>query len=78
MNKCTVCGEETSRPIACALQHFKLVEWGQWQYWRGNFRAFGFWSGLKGNLTLSFPIINILWNWRHRKARLVLPKDLNG
>jgi hypothetical protein len=74
MKACIVCGEETTKHVACALQHFRLVEWNMWQYWRGNIRTFGLWSGMRGNLTLSFPIINTLWNWKHRKARLVIPK----
>lgn len=70
MGKCVICDEKTNRPIAAAIDHFRLVEWNQWRYWRGNFTAFGWISGLKANLTLSFPILNTLWNWKHRKARL--------
>ena len=74
MNKCIICGIETDQPIREALWHFRLVDWNQWQFWRGNIRTFGFWSGMEGNLTLSFPIINTLWHWKHRKSRLVIPK----
>jgi len=73
MKACIVCGEKTDRPIAAALRHFRLVDWGQWQYWPGNIRAFGFWTGLKSAITLSFPIINTLWNWKYRKSRLIIP-----
>jgi hypothetical protein len=74
MKACIVCGEMTDRHIACALWHFRLVEWNQWQYWRGNIKTFGLWTGLKSNLTLSFPILNTLWNWKYRKMRLHIPK----
>jgi len=70
MKACIVCGEKTDRPILAALAHFKLVEWRQWRFWIGNFRTFGFWMGLKGSLTLSFPIVNTIWNWKYRKMRL--------
>lgn len=74
MRKCLICDQETDRPIREFLWHFRLVEWDQWQYWRGNIQMFGFWSGLKSSITLSFPIINTLWHWKYRKARLVFPK----
>lgn len=74
MHKCVICGQATDRPIRELLWHFRLVEWGQWRFWRGNIATFGFWSGLKSSITLSFPIINTLWHWKYRKARLVLPK----
>jgi hypothetical protein len=41
-----------------------------WLYFRGNIRSFGFWSGLKSNITLSSPLINKLWNWKYRNMRL--------
>lgn len=72
MKCCPVCGDETPRPIRHALHHFRLVNWGHWQYWRGNIKTFGFWPGLGASITLSFPIINILWHWKHRKSRLDL------
>lgn len=75
MKKCIVCDEPTSTPVREALWHFRLVDWGQWRFWPGNMRMFGFWSGLRSNLTLSFPILNTLLNWEHRKSRLVFPKD---
>lgn len=74
MGKCVICDGETSHPIKAALHHFRLVEWGQWQYWRGNIRTFGWTSGLRASLTLSFPILNTLWHWKHRKSRLVIPR----
>lgn len=77
MHKCLICDQETDRPIREFLWHFRLVDWDQWRFWRGNITAFGLWSGMKGNITLSFPIINTLWNWKYRKARLVFPKGWN-
>lgn len=35
------------------------------QYVRGNFVAFGFWSGLRANVTLLFPVMNWLLNRKH-------------
>lgn len=75
MSKCIICGDETSKPVREALWHFRLVEWGQWKFWRGNIATFGWRAGLRGSITLSFPIINTLWHWKHRKSRLVFPKD---
>lgn len=72
MTICIVCGRESDRPIRDALGHFRLVDWGKWQYWPGNIRTFGFWGGLRGSLTLSFPFINTLWNWKNRKSELVI------
>jgi hypothetical protein len=74
MNKCIICGDPTPTPIREALRHFRLVDWGQWRYWSGNISTFGFLSGLRGSICLSFPIINTLWNWKYRKRRLILPK----
>jgi hypothetical protein len=72
MKPCVVCGEPTEHPISAALEHFRLVEWDQWQFWRGNIRAFGFWSGLLASVDLSFPIVNTLRHWKYRKWRLKL------
>jgi hypothetical protein len=72
---CIICGDNTKHPIRAALHHFRLVDWNQWQFWRGNIQTFGFWRGLQGSLTLSFPILNTLIHWRHRKSKLVFPKD---
>jgi hypothetical protein len=74
MSKCVICDHETDRPVREFFWHFRLVEWDQWRFWRGNIKMFGFWSGLKSSITLSFPIINTLWHWKYRKARLVFPK----
>jgi hypothetical protein len=67
---CPVCGETTGQPIRAALEHFSPVAWGQWHYWPGNIKSFGFWSGMSANLALSFPIYNTLRYWKHRKTRL--------
>jgi len=71
-HKCLICGDRTHQPIRAVLHHFRLVEWDQWQYWRGNIRTFGFWNGLRSSVTLSFPILNTLIHWRYRKATLSL------
>lgn len=71
---CVVCGRQTSAPVFDALHHFRLVQWGQWKYWLGNIKAFGFWSGLAANITLSFPIVNTLVNWKHRRSTLEIPR----
>lgn len=70
---CCVCGEPTNKPISAAFEHFWFYHPGQWQYWKGNMRTFGFWGGLLGSLCLSFPFINTLANWKYRKHRLVIP-----
>lgn len=69
---CCVCGEPTDKHVQAAFEHFWFYQSGQWQYWRGNIATFGFWSGLRGSLCLSFPFINTLVNWKHRKSRLMI------
>ncbi len=73
MDKCPVCGNKTASPWLAAFEHFRLIEFGQWQYWRGNIRQFGFWDGLSASINLSFPILNTLRNWKYRRATLVIP-----
>lgn len=75
MKTCIICGEPTNSPLREFLWHFRLVEWGQWRFWRGNIQAFGWFGGMRGNLTLSFPFLNTLINWKYRNARLVFPRD---
>ena len=75
MNKkarCLICGETTTKPIATAFEHFFLYASGNWKYWRGNIKTFGFWPGLHGSICLTFPIYNTLRHWKHRKSRLVI------
>jgi len=50
-----------------------LELWGSSQrYWRGNMH-FGFWSGLRANLTLWSPLLNKIINWKYRNMRLDIP-----
>ena len=77
MKECIVCGEKTDQPIAAAFEHFYLYVPGNWRYWRGNIKTFGFWSGLSGSLGITFPIYNTLRHWKHRKSRLVLDSSNN-
>jgi len=78
MKHCAICGDRTEKPLLAALYHFRLVEFGQWKFWRGNFKTFGFWNGLRSNLTLSFPILNTLIHWKYRKHYLVFPTEFTG
>lgn len=41
-----------------------------WRYFIGNCMTFGFWSGLKANITLLSPLANKLWNWKYRNHHL--------
>ena len=75
MSRCLVCGEESKRWFAATVWHFRPIDWEQRHYVLGNFRTFGFWSGLRSNVTLLFPVMNTLLNWRVRKHRIV-PTDL--
>jgi hypothetical protein len=70
MAKCIICGDNTTRPIAAAFEHFHLYSPGKWQYWRGNIRMFGFWSGLGSNIGLTFPIYNTLRHWKYRRVSI--------
>lgn len=72
--KCIICGETTNTPWRSAFSHFWFYMPGQLQWWRGNIKAFGFWSGLHASICLSFPFYNTLRHWRHRKSRL----DIGG
>jgi hypothetical protein len=69
---CLICGEPTKRPVIATLLHFRLIDFGQWQFVRGTYSAFG----LRSVLTLVSPICNTLIHWKHRKSRLVLPGGL--
>ena len=70
MKHCIICGDETKRPYAAAVEHFRPFAWHDPKYIRGNIKTFGFWSGMRGNITLYFPFLNTLIHWRYRKSRL--------
>jgi len=72
-HKCVVCGLPTNQPFSSFMEHFAFYEPGQLQYWRGNITMFGFWSGLMASICISFPFINTIVHWRHRKSQLVIP-----
>jgi len=71
MKTCIICGDHTSRPLAAVVYHFRPIDWEQRSFIMGNFQTFGFWSGLRSNLTLMFPFLNTILNWKYRKHRLV-------
>lgn len=50
---------------------WKPIElWGSpWRYWRGNM-AFGFWLGLRSNITLWSPLLNKIIHWKYRNVDL--------
>lgn len=75
---CPVCGDVVQSRIACIMQHFTFYAPGKMRYWRGNIAAFGLAGGLRGSICLSFPFVNILMNWRHRKSRVVMPPPDHG
>ena len=68
--RCPVCKCVTDQPFVAAVWHFRPFEWHGWGYVFGNVRMFGFWDGMRANLTLYFPFANTLINWKHRKAHL--------
>jgi hypothetical protein len=70
MGRCVICGDTTDRPFVAVVWHFRPLDWSQLHWVRGNFKTFGFWSGLRANITLLFPVANTLLNWKHRKSRL--------
>lgn len=55
----------------------KLIDWPMRQYIRGNFQAFGLWQGLKVNITLMSPLLNLLIHWKYRNSQLWFA-DENG
>jgi hypothetical protein len=48
----------------------RLIDWEQREYVRGNFKMFGFWGGLTANVTLVFPVVNFIVNFKRRHSRL--------
>lgn len=68
---CLVCGDICDKWIQATIHHFRPIDWEQRSFIRGNFKAFGVWSGLRANITLLFPVMNTLFNWKYRKSRLV-------
>lgn len=70
---CPVCGDQVGNRMDCVMEHFAFYKPGTLCYWRGNISAFGWSGGLRGSICLTFPFINILMNWRHRKSRLTMP-----
>lgn len=75
MKSCIICGEETKQPFAAAVWHFRPLAWDDRKYVWGNMTTFGFWGGLRANVTLMFPFINTIWNWKYRKLKLVIPSE---
>ena len=78
MKHCIICGGKTSQPFSAAVNHFRPIDWKQRHFVRGNFATFGFWSGLMANVTLVFPFLNTLINWKYRKMRLVIEDEVTG
>jgi len=70
--ECPVCGNVVESRMDCIMDHFAFYSPGTLRFWRGNIQAFGFISGLRGSICLTFPFVNILMNWRYRKSRLVI------
>lgn len=52
------------------MSQFRLLDLSMRQYVRGNFVMFGFWGGLRANITLLSPLANLLINWKHRNSHL--------
>lgn len=77
MSKCVVCGAVTDQPFVAAVNHFRPFEWHDPKYIMGNIRAFGFWSGLRSNVSLYFPFLNTLLNWKYRKMALEIDPALS-
>jgi hypothetical protein len=72
MKHCIICGAPTKQPFTAAIWHFRPFEWHGKSYITGNVRMFGFWGGMRANLTLYFPVINTLIHWKYRKDGLGL------
>jgi hypothetical protein len=70
MKHCIICGDSTERPFAAAVWHFRPFEWHEAIYIVGNIKTFGFWSGVEANLSLYFPFLGTLINWKYRKMKL--------
>ncbi len=75
MNHCVVCGEITSNPFAAVVYHFRPFEWHEPKYIIGNIRAFGFWAGMRANISLYFPFANTLIHWKYRKMKLAIETE---
>lgn len=49
---------------------WRLLDWPQRIYLRGNFHAFGLWRGFWSNVYLMCPLLNTMRFWRLRDAEL--------
>ena len=75
---CPVCGDAVQSRRACIMEHFAFYAPGTLRYWRGNIVSFGWADGLRSSIGLTFPFVNILMNWRHRKSRIIMPPPDHG
>jgi hypothetical protein len=75
VGKCVICGDSTERPFDAAIWHFRFIDWEQRHWVRGNFKVFGFWSGLSANMSLMFPFWDTIANWRYRKYTLTIAAE---
>lgn len=72
---CAICGDETIHPFAAFVQHFRPYAGGNWGYVVGNCKTFGFWSGMRSNLTLLSPVMNTIIHWKYRKMKLEIGEE---
>lgn len=70
---CMICGRQTLAPVADFVGHFRPYASGNWGYVVGNCKTFGFWSGMRSNVTLLFPFLNTIIHWKYRKMSLEIP-----
>lgn len=74
---CPWCGTEYETRLhkwECFIEHFEFYAPNNFQYWRGNIKAFGFVDGLLASIALTFPFTTIFYpsHWKHRKDRLII------
>ena len=72
MKYCIVCGDKTSKPFVAAVWHFRPFAYHDPKYIVGNVKTFGFWSGMRANVSLYFPFLNTLMHWKYRKMHLTI------
>lgn len=57
-------------------REFWLIDWNKRQYIRGNFVAFGLWSGFWSNLSLMCPLYNTIRYYGIRHMTLAFDDNL--
>lgn len=73
--RCLICGQETKRPVAAFLTHFKPYEYNGFKYYAGNKSMFGAYDAFWSCVYLTSPLIKTIRFWKTRKMTLDFGQD---